>query len=135
MTREEAIFTIEHRDGIMDYGETEQLAEALEIALEALKAEPCEDCVSREVALEAMRNLPHEYKTKEQRARTGGIAACQVIIENLPPVIPKPRTGHWIRNQHLHFMYDWKCSECGHVEHERIDTCPNCHADMREEKE
>jgi endogenous inhibitor of DNA gyrase (YacG/DUF329 family) len=37
MTREEAIFTIEHRDGIMDYGETEQLAEALEIAIKALQ--------------------------------------------------------------------------------------------------
>ena len=43
MTREEAIFTIEHRDSIMDYGETEQLAEALDMALEALKAEPSKD--------------------------------------------------------------------------------------------
>ena len=44
------------------------------------------DYIRRDAAIEALRNLPHEYKTKEQRARTGGIAACQVIIENLPGI-------------------------------------------------
>jgi RNA polymerase-binding transcription factor DksA len=39
MTIEEAIFTIENRDGIMDYGETEQLGEALDIAIAALEKE------------------------------------------------------------------------------------------------
>ena len=52
--------------------------------------EPCEDAVSRQAALKAFEELPHEYKTKEQRARTGGIAACQVIIDDLPPVNPYP---------------------------------------------
>lgn len=51
------------------------------------------DAVSREAALKALGELPHEYKTKEQRARTGGIAACQVIVRELPPVTPKQR---WI---------------------------------------
>ena len=57
MTREEAIFTIEHRDGIMDYGETEQLAEALDMAIAALKAEPCEDVVSRKHLLSGIDEL------------------------------------------------------------------------------
>lgn len=54
------------------------------------KITECEDAVSREAALSALSELPHEYKTKEQRARTGGIAACQVIISELPRVTPKP---------------------------------------------
>ena len=36
-----------------------------------------DDLISRQAAIEAMRELPHEYNTKEQRARTGGIAARQ----------------------------------------------------------
>lgn len=48
------------------------------------------DYISRQAALDALRELPHEYKTKEQRARTGGIAACQVIVRELPRVTPKP---------------------------------------------
>lgn len=174
MTTEQAIFTIKHRNGIMNYGETGQLAAALDIAIAALEAElcevtwvtnnkgegvafkdmpiekvnkilaimddePCEDAVSREAVLrinelhhgqmpnhinhqiweevkalppvtpkpteceeavsretvlKAFEELPHEYKTKEQRARTGGIAACQAIVRELPSVTPKQRTGN-----------------------------------------
>jgi len=40
MTNEEAISIIENRDSIMDYCESQQLAEALDVAVEALKAQP-----------------------------------------------------------------------------------------------
>ena len=40
MTNEEAISIIENRDNIMDYCESRQLAEALDVAVEALKAQP-----------------------------------------------------------------------------------------------
>ena len=103
------------------------------------------DAVSREDIKKIAKEMYLEVGNMELDVHT--ISDCisytaskcrQVLVDklnNLPPVISKPRTGHWIRNQHLHFMHDWKCSECGHVEHERVDTCPNCHADMREEKE
>ena len=42
MTREEAIRQIENRWSIMDYGESEALGEALDMAIESLQAE-CED--------------------------------------------------------------------------------------------
>ena len=103
-------------------------------------SEPCEDAVSREVALKALAELPHEYKTKEQRARTGGIAACQVIVEELPPVTPKQRTGHWIDTDEWRETVDgfeqWgyfrKCSKCGYVfKFLEIDNyCPNCGCKM-----
>ena len=46
MTREEAIRQIENRWNIMDYGESEALGEALDMAIDALSAEPirCKDC-------------------------------------------------------------------------------------------
>lgn len=84
MTREEAIFTIEHRDGIMDYGETEQLAEALEIAIESLKAEPCGDAVSREDVLEIISDFGYKNTHEEMLINTR--------IKALPPVTPKQRT-------------------------------------------
>ena len=137
MTREEAIFTIENRDGIMDYGETEQLAEALEIALEALKAEPCEDAVSREAVLEVVNN-PLNIRLDK-------------IIEDLPPVTPKQRTGHWEMPQLDDGMsdpiyYQVLCSECGfdldpqtwHMELHQYGAdkyCPNCGAKMEGESE
>ena len=137
MTREEAIFTIENRDGIMDYGETEQLAEALEIALEALKAEPCEDAVSREAVLEVVNN-PLNIRLDK-------------IIEDLPPVTPKQRTGHWEMPQLDDGMsdpiyYQVRCSECGfdldpqtwHMELHQYGAdkyCPNCGAKMEGESE
>ena len=40
MTREEAIMQIENRWSIMDYGESEALGEALDMAIEALEQEP-----------------------------------------------------------------------------------------------
>ena len=47
------------------------------------------DLISRQAAIEAMRELPHEYNTKEQRARTGEIAACQMVIRELPSITPQ----------------------------------------------
>ena len=37
MTNEEAIFIIEHRDSIMDYCESKQLGDALDVSIAALK--------------------------------------------------------------------------------------------------
>ena len=116
-------------------------------AFETLKAEPCEDAVSREAALKALAELPHEYKTKEQRARTGGIAACQVIVGELPPVSPKPQTGKWT-DAKLYFDSSWAtCSECKECARQKtkndglgfsiwfLKYCPNCGAKMEGENE
>lgn len=104
-------------------------------ACENLKAESCEDAVSREAVLSALSELPHEYKTKEQRARTGGIAACQVIVRELPPVTPKPRSGKWIDKKPnlqspLAKMY-W-CDQCGAHAYKSA-YCPGCGAKMEGE--
>ena len=91
MTRKEAIFTIEHRYGIMDYGETEQLAEALDMAIDALKTEPCEDAVKREAVLntlDAMNTVLDENRTVD-----GYKELLTECYKTLPLVTPKQRTG------------------------------------------
>ena len=112
-----------------------------------------DDLISRQAAIEAMRELPHEYNTKEQRARTGGIAACQTIIRELPSV--QPKTGHWIEDAKTYygelkkrslgvdeytpyFTDDIACSECL-AKYSVLDNetqffkyCPNCGAKMEE---
>lgn len=99
MTREEAIFTIKHRNGIMNYGETGQLAAALDIAIAAMKAEPCEDAISRKSIKQKLQehhdffvnayggfsNLPQNDKS-----RVDEITNCIAMVVNEPPVTPKP---------------------------------------------
>ena len=88
MTREEAanILSNDIIDGHVEGNA--RFMDAFWFAVDNLKDEHC-DAVSREAALKAFEELPHEYKTKEQRARTGGIAACQFIVRELPSVTPK----------------------------------------------
>lgn len=87
MTREEREEAIKELSA--EYlGDSEKIINAKKLAIEALKAEACANAVDREAVLKAFEELPHEYKTKEQRARTGGIAACQTIVRELPPVTP-----------------------------------------------
>ena len=88
-----------------------------------------DDLISRQAAIEAMRELPHEYNTKEQRARTGGIAACQTIIRELPSV--QPKTGRWINISPL--LTAARCSECKSAFAERTNYCSHCGARMESE--
>ena len=90
------------------------------------------DLIRRQAAIDAMRELPHEYNTKEQRARTGGIAACQTIIRELPSVHPK--TGRWIDVDSLDGALWHACSECGETEFYATNYCPNCGAKMEVEE-
>jgi len=58
-------------------------------------------------------------------------------LNSLPPVTPKPKTGHWIMtSDYLTTAYgsvDYvKCSCCGEDSLEEGDYCPNCGAKMQE---
>ena len=83
-------------------------------AIELLKAEPCDDAVSRAMVLDL----------KQTFYDNAGYETEYVDIEDikaLPPVTPKQKTGKWIYETG-HFgndMYDdswyhiYRCSECG----------------------
>ena len=92
--------------------------------------------IEKQEALDGMRQLPHEYKTKEQRARTGGIAACQMVVKNIEPADVRPVVrGKWERRYSRPDVYAdlfWHCSACGYKSGvsgaNTYSYCPNCGA-------
>lgn len=88
--------------------------------------------IEKQAAIEAMKQLPHEYQTKEQRARTGGIAACQMVVRSLPPADVRPVVrSRWKKNDNGTYScercYSWIPEEQRHY----ANWCLYCGADMR----
>ena len=78
------------------------------------------DCISRETVLNVINN-PLNVKLDK-------------IIEQLPSVLPMPKTGRWRKvsmDKYVqHAMYYYECSECkGQIIGEH-NYCPNCGAKM-----
>ena len=84
-----------------------------------LEQEPCEDCVSRQAV-------------KEQMFKYGFLAPDMTVtefIEDLPPVIPQPKTGHWIKSKDGYMRCDL-CGSRGSAIKARF--CHHCGAKMVE---
>ena len=128
MTREEAIKILENDivDGHVEG--TPTFMDAFWMAVDALKQEPCDDCVSRE---EVLAILGRESRLWGNNYEDWTVAKQE--IKDLPSVTPKPKTGHWIDKYILRQYFQYECSECGRASL-KSDYCPNCGADMRGEK-
>ena len=86
------------------------------------KAEPCDDCVSRQDLLE---------KAWDADTRVGFVQVVDVgDIKDAPPVHAEPRTGHWIECEDEVKVF---CSECKEVSDYPTMYCPNCGAKMEEQ--
>lgn len=135
MTREEANWYI---DSLKLTIKQNCLDEKYIEAIEALKAEPCEDAVSRETVLDAFWKLDVEL-------RPSAIDAIINMVNSLPPVPPKQRTGKWIRHTRVENVYDiagvktWgikhQCDQCTFTTiaiegFGYYDYCPHCGAKM-----
>lgn len=143
MTREEAIKELEN---MRKFNYTLAPMEVFDMAInalsviediKALEQEPCEDCISRQ----AVDRLAMRYL----REPTDKHVAFYEEFIALPPVTPKPKTGHWIFNKTIFDRHGCtaECSSC-HKKWKTYDEirfkkehnyCPNCGADMRENKE
>ncbi len=99
MTREEAKGNLIHAIRWNDMPNKE----ALNMAIKALEQESSEDCVSRKFMYELGATC---IATRDKNYKLIALST----IENLPPVQPKPRVGHWIYDKRIE---NWKCSECG----------------------
>jgi len=114
--------------GTWYYNIDKELREALDLAIAALEQEPCEDAISREQLLSTMFDLP---KPKTNKTYWDGVDDVGELVNDLPPVQPKQRTGMWV---------EWKdsvynCSVCGcHTDEQALfNYCPNCGAKMEVE--
>ena len=106
---------------------------ALDVTVEALEQEPCEDCVSRKAVLEYIEGSDAELGHSSENE-----IVCQDIKE-LPSVTPARKKGKWIDIM-VGDMPAQACDQCntfyplaytggGHK------YCPNCGSFMMERKE
>ena len=131
MTNQEAIKLLNMGRLAYNEVEAEAFCEAYDMAIEALKAEPCTDCVSRELVIDyLLSEWNHELKDIVK-----GIRA-------LPSVTPEQKIGRWIMSEDG--LYRPICNKCGaHPWKGYIPTtkgatevfkyCPNCGARMEGE--
>ena len=131
MTREEAIKILKAIRVYECYPKSasEETKEAIDMAIEALKAKTDGDLISRQDAIDAVDRVDEAHMRLKGRPMLGW---CTLLdeIESLPSA--EPKTGEWIQKD----MYaDRFCSECDYAvwdsEAEEYNFCPNCGADMR----
>lgn len=93
---------------------------------EYLEQEPCEDCISRQEALNCVTLNEFRYKIVED-------------MKTLPSVAPKEKTGHWVKTPKavMGEGYMWYCDKCEHQVYQDSSRdypsekyCPNCGARM-----
>ena len=127
MTREKAIGNLIHAIRWNDMPKKE----ALDMAIEALEQEPCEDAISRDMALEKMA----DYVASGYADSVEDFEEYSRIICQLSSVNPQPKTGHWSHDG-SHWKNRFICSECGYkLFDEPTSYCPNCGAKMVEPQE
>lgn len=98
------------------------------IRLLSLQQEPCDDCVSRQTALDALENIGSlDTEADKEYARS--------VFEALPSVTPQPEIGHWIEHE-IEDTCKWlTCSVCGYEWiNKKENFCPNCGRKMQEVK-
>lgn len=97
--------------------------------------EPCEDAISRKDAI--LQIQKHQICCYDPEECYPEQCERNVIswLNDLPPVRPTRKKGHWIAVQYEQILY---CSECGlRLDDEQtyipLHYCPNCSAEMRRE--
>ena len=107
--------------------------EAKAMAIKALEQESCDDCISRQAALEKAINIPIAKVVPEDEVIYRKIIFAD-DIEKLSPVTPQPKIGKWKREEFPNFT-SWFCNKCGRGWRHKFDRCPNCLAKMEGEEQ
>jgi hypothetical protein len=92
--------------------------------LKTLKAEQCEDAISREEMLKYQYYLHGKMSNEENHK-------LWQFIKSLPSVTPKQKTGKWnVLGYDDPIVRLYKCSECHMKITLKFNYCPNCGAKM-----
>ena len=144
MTKEEAKEILEEVKDLDDsmYQYISAYEEALDMAIKALSQEPCEDAVSRQTVIDALKEGTNvcDLITRTREMRIDIID----VIKALPSVNPTRAHGKWIQKEYWSegcgmgetYGYYYECSKCGNLKkggYDRcgVNYCPNCGAEMR----
>lgn len=114
----------------------------------AFKPVECEDCISRQAAIDAMYGMhmngkegvlyDHEHLHGSEADFVNTIWDAVGELEELPPVTPAEKVGRWKRKiVDSGYNADWICNKCGYKDLTDFPTkyCPNCGAKMEEVKD
>jgi hypothetical protein len=137
MTNEEAINELkEASDSEVRYGdikhhhdEVMKRVVAFDMAIKALQAQSCEDCISRQAVHEMLENIP----VNESDKWFNWLQKACIRLAELPSVTPTRSTGRWIDIQYFKnddTYYRPKCPFCSIEPKEYSNYCPNCGAKM-----
>lgn len=153
MTNKEAACLIKVAQAEIEWEYPLDYSVAFDMAIKALEQEPCEDAISRQAAIDAVKARITYAKAIDKNGNAYNMfesenAELEKAIRNieiLPSVVRENQTGHWIDAKVGKFFpsNDFKCSECGNildfggVNCGRGDAnyCPNCGAKMGGEQE
>ena len=103
---------------------------AIDMAIDALSQQSCEDCISRE-AVFAMSDYVGETPTySSPYAKLEEVVRVE-DIKSLPPVQPMRPKGHWERVTDKAGYLVWECDKCGWQKRIATNFCPDCGTDMR----
>lgn len=87
----------------------------------------CEDAVSRQAAINELREFEKKLETATQ---LWAVKGCKNIIGALPSVQPQRKTGKWIVS-HVPGSMLWECNQCGFdCGAHSFNFCPMCGAKM-----
>lgn len=115
---------------LMTAEQKSKFIEALTETIEAMQTEPCEDCISRQAAIDFCNQIVARDQDENDIVKAFG--AMIFYLMGLPSVQPTQRTGKWIH----HGDYDAiECSLCGAAFPDELSAnyCPNCGAKMEAE--
>ena len=142
MTNKEAIKWLKVEASYIesDIGHGKEILEAYDMAIEALKQEPCEDAISRQAVLDAMRGLTRWcVRSEDGKFNNVGLLYDDVMfgIDKLPPVTPQPITLEkaidylheigWMQ-EHDKEMAQPKVGEW--LKNGELCKCSNCHSNV-----
>lgn len=95
-----------------------------EDASKKFRTEPCEDCISRQAAIDAFERFIHELGIEDEPYNYGEIA---LSAKNVPPITPQQNTGHWITlKDEYGDIHEAVCSCCDKNGNHKWAYCPNC---------
>ena len=130
MTNEEAIELLYDIQTDAVYNVLSDEKEALDMAINVLKQQPCEDAISR----------ADVKKYLSAPDANGDRVIYESDLDLLPSVQPTRPTGKWIEKEDYNLDTYYECSECGadyYIEGDILihKYCPNCGAKMTESED
>ena len=131
---------VEAQESLADVYKTQ--IDALNLAIKALEQQPCEDCISRQMVIDSIRNYFHDEYYQRTSIQDCRDCLIEDVIKSLPSVTPIRSKGEWKYDKTIQ---NWRCSKCnetpktlGYVGTKEFMTehfkfCNHCGADMRGE--